>query len=75
MNVLLDLEPYSPGEARPRTLAVAGRIRRVYGVLFDAVTIDAQYVQGPFLKAVKKLGWMWRVVLKQEADGGLPEAN
>jgi hypothetical protein len=68
VNVLLDLEPIRPGEAEAEAaLRLLGRIRRVYGVrFFDAVTIDAWYVQGPFLKAVKKLGWMWEVVLKQE---------
>jgi hypothetical protein len=44
-----------------------GRLRRVYGVrFFQAVTVDSWSVQGPFLKAVGKLGWEWCVVLKQE---------
>jgi hypothetical protein len=68
LNLLLDLEPIRPGEAEAEAaLRLLGRIRRVYGVrFFDAVTIDAWYVQGPLVKAVKKLGWMWLVVLKQE---------
>ena len=58
INVLLDLEPIGPGEAEAQAaLRLLDRMRRVYGVrFFDAVTIDAWYVQGPFLKAVKKLG-------------------
>ena len=68
LNVLLDLEPIRPGEAEAQAaLRLLGRMRRVYGVrFFDAVTVDSWYVQGPFLKAVEKLGWAWVVVLKQE---------
>jgi hypothetical protein len=77
INVLLDLEPIRPGEAEAdAALRLLGRIRRVYGVrIFDAVTIDAWYVQGPFSKAVKKLGWMWQVVLKQERMDVFQEAR
>lgn len=77
INVLLDLEPIRPGEAEAEAaLRLLGRIRRVYGVrFFDAVTIDAWYVQGPFLKAVDKLGWMWQVVLKQERMEVFQEAR
>jgi len=53
-----------------------GRIRRVFGVrFFDAVTIDSWYVQGPFLRAVEKLGWEWVVVLKQERMEVFQEAR
>ena len=77
INVLLDLEPIGPGEAEAEAaLRLLGRMRRVYGVrFFDAVTIDAWYVQGPFLKAVDKLGWMWQVVLKQERMEVFQEAR
>jgi len=77
INVLLDLEPIRPGEAEAdAALRLLGRMRRIYGVRFlDAVTIDAWYVQGPFLKAVKRLGWMWQVVLKQERMEVLQEAR
>ena len=77
INVLLDLEPIRPGEAEAEAaLRLLGRIRRVYGVRFlDAVTMDAWYVQGPFLKAVDKLGWMWQVVLKQERMEVFQEAR
>lgn len=69
LNVVLDLEPIRPGEAEAgAALRLLGRLRRVYGPrFFDAVTVDAWYVQGPFLKAVTKLGWDWVVVLKKEA--------
>lgn len=77
LNVLLDLEPIRPGEAEAEAaLRLLGRIRRVYGVrFFDAVTLDAWYVQGPFLNAVKKLGWRWQVVLKQERMEVFQEAR
>ncbi len=77
LNVLLDLEPIRPGEGEAEAaLRLLGRIRRVYGVrFFDAVTMDSWYVQGPFLKAVEKLGWAWVVVLKQERMEVLQEAR
>jgi len=77
LNVLLDLEPIRPGEAEAQAaLRLLGRLRRVYGVrFFDAVTIDSWYVQGPFLKAVEKLGWEWVVVLKQERMEVFQEAR
>ncbi len=76
-NALLDLESLRPGEEEcGAALRLLGRMRRVYGVrFFDAVTIDAWYVQGPFLQAVKKLGWAWVVVLKQERMEVFQEAR
>lgn len=76
-NVLLDLEPIRSGEEEAgAALRLLGRIRRVYGVrFFDAVTVDSWYVQGPFLKAVDRLGWAWVVVLKQERMEVLQEAR
>jgi len=68
VNVLLDVEAIRPGEAEAQTaVRLLGRIRRLYGPrFFDAVSVDAWYVQGPFFQAVDKLGWSWVVVLKQE---------
>ncbi len=76
-NVLVDVEPIGPGEEEAQAgLRLLGRIRRLYGVrFFNAVTIDSWYVQGPFLKAVEKLGWAWIVVLKQERMEVLQEAR
>lgn len=76
LNVLLDVEPIRPGEGEAEAaLRLLGRIRRVYGVrFFDGVTIDSWYVQGPFLKALDKLGWLWIVVLKQERLEAFQEA-
>ncbi len=76
-DVLLDLEPIRPGEGEAEAaLRLLGRIRRLYGPrFFDAVTIDSWYVQGPFLKAVEKLGWAWEVVLKQERMEVFQEAR
>jgi len=77
LNVLLDLEPIRPGEGEAEAaLRLLGRIRRVYGArFFDAVSVDSWYVQGPFLKAVEKLGWAWVVVLKQERMAVFQEAR
>ncbi len=77
INVLLDLEPIGPGEEEAQAgLRLLGRMRRIYGVrFFDAVTIDAWYVKGPFLTSVEKLGWLWEVVLKQERMEVLQEAR
>lgn len=77
LNVVLDIEPIRPGEEEAQAaLRLLGRLRRVYGVrFFDAVTIDSWYVQGPFLRAVEKLGWAWVVVLKQERMEVLREAR
>jgi hypothetical protein len=68
INVLLDLEPIRPGEEEcAAALRLLGRARRIYGPrFFDAITVDAWYVQGPFLRSVEKLGWLWVVVLKRE---------
>ena len=76
-NVLLDGEPIRPGEGEAEAaLRLLGRLCRLYGVrFFDAVTVDSWYVQGPFLKAVEKLGWGWMVVLKQERMEVLQEAR
>ena len=76
-NGLLDLEPMRPGEGEAEAaLRLLGRIRRMYGPrFFDAVTIDGWYVQGPFLKALDKLGWAWVVVLKQERMEVFQEAR
>lgn len=76
-NVLLDLEPMGPGEAEAEAaLRLLGRIRRMYGPrFFDLVTLDSWYVQGPFLKALDKLGWPWVVVLKQERMEVFQEAR
>jgi hypothetical protein len=77
LNALLDLEPIRPGEGEAEAaLRLLGRIRRVYGArFFDAISVDSWYVQGPFLKAVEKLGWEWVVVLKQERMEVFQEAR
>jgi hypothetical protein len=76
-NVLMDLEPIRPGEGEAEAaLRLLGRIRRLYGPrFFDFVTVDSWYVQGPFLKALEKLGWAWMVVLKQERMEVFQEAR
>lgn len=77
INALLDLEPIRPGEDESQAaLRLLARLRRLYGVrFFDAITVDAWYVKGPFLRAVEKLGWQWVVVLKQERLDVFQEAR
>ena len=67
-SVVLDLEPIRPGEDEAAAaLRLLGRMRRLYGPrFFDAVTVDAWYATGPFLGAVRKLGWGVVSVLKQQ---------
>lgn len=66
--LLLDLEPVGPGEEECRAaLRLLGRLRRLYGPrFFDAVTVDAWYLKGPWIRAVQKLGWGVVCVLKQK---------
>ena len=68
LNIVLDVEPIRPGEDEcAAALRLLGRLRRTYGPrFFDGITADAWYAQGPFLRAVEKLGWFWVVVLKRE---------
>jgi hypothetical protein len=68
LSVALDVEPIRPGEDEAAAaLRLLGRMRRLYGPRFlDAVTVDAWYATGPFLKAVQRLGWGVVAVLKQE---------
>ena len=66
--LLLDVEPMVPGEEECQAaLRLLGRMRRIYGPrFFDAVTVDAWYTQGPWIRAVQKLGWGVVCVLKRE---------
>ena len=66
-SVILDVEPIRPGEDEAAAaLRLLGRMRRLYGPrFFDAVTVDAWYATGPFLRAVQRLGWGVVSVLKQ----------
>jgi hypothetical protein len=77
LNVLLDLEPIRPGEEEcAAALRLLGRLRRIYGPrFFDGITADAWYAQGPFLRKVEKLGWLWVVVLKREDRQVYQEAH
>lgn len=68
LSVVLDVEPIRPGEEEAAAaLRLLGRMRRLYGPrFFDAVTVDAWYATGPFIKAVQRLGWGVVAGLKQE---------
>jgi len=76
-SLLLDVETIRPGEGEAQAaLRLLGRIRRIYGVrFFDAITVDAWYVQGPFVRAVEPMGWGVVCVLKQEAMDIFKEAQ
>jgi len=68
VNLVLDVEPIRPGEEEcAAALRLLGRLRRIYGPrFFDGISADAWYAQGPFLRAIDKLGWLWIAVLKRE---------
>jgi len=65
---ILDVEPIRPGEGE---VVAAGRLWerlvRDYGRLIDVVTLDAIYLEGPFLKKVLAAEKHFVVVMKQEA--------
>jgi len=77
LSTVLDVEPIRPGEDEAQAaLRLLGRIRRLYGPrFFDVVTVDAWYAQGPWLRAVQKLGWGVVCVLKQERYAIYQEAS
>jgi DDE family transposase len=64
---ILDVEPIRPGEGE---VVAAGRlwerIAQSYGRLIDVVTLDAIYLEAPFLKKVRHAGKHFVVVMKQE---------
>lgn len=66
-RVVLAVEPIRPGEEEaPAALRLPARMRRSYGPrFFDVVTVVAWYAQGPWLRAVQKLGRVGGV-LRQE---------
>lgn len=65
--VILDLEPIRPGEEECQAaLRLLERLRSSHGPrFFDVVAVDAWYAKGPFIKAVRELGWSVVCVLKQ----------
>jgi hypothetical protein len=71
------VEPIRPGQEEcAATLRLLGRLLRIYGVrFFEAVTADAWHSQGPFLRAVQRLGWEGTVVLKDERREVYQEAQ
>lgn len=64
---ILDVEPIRPGEGE---VVAAGRLwERIvqdYDRLIDVVTLDAIYLEAPFLKKVRLTGKHFVVVMKQE---------
>ena len=65
---ILDLEAVQPGEGE---VVAAGRLWdrlvRDYDRLIDVVSLDAIYLEGPFLKKVRQAEKHFVVVMKQEA--------
>lgn len=64
---ILDVEPIRPGEGE---VVAAGRLwdrlMRDYSRLIDVVSVDAIYLEAPFLKKVREAGKHFVVVMKQE---------
>lgn len=77
INIVMDVEPIRPGEDEcGAALRLLGRLRRIYGSrFFDAITADAWYARGSFLKAVQTMGWQWVVVLKRQDMNVYQEAR
>jgi Transposase DDE domain len=77
INIVMDVEPIRPGEDEcAAALRLLGRLRRIYGPrFFDAITADAWYARGPFLKSVLKMGWQWVAVLKRQDMNVYQEAQ
>jgi hypothetical protein len=73
---ILDLEPIRPGEGE---VVAAGRLwDRIVGEydrLIDVVSVDAIYLEAPFLKKVRQAGKHFVVVMKQEARELYQDAN
>jgi len=68
LSVILDIERVQPGEDEAAAaLRMLERMHQNYGPrFFDAITVDAWYATGPFIKGVRALGWGVVSVLKQE---------
>lgn len=63
----LDLEPVLPGETEVgAALRLLPRVKARYPRFIDALTVDAFYLQAPFVQKVLELGYHLVVVLKQE---------
>ena len=77
LSLILDVEPIGRGEEEAQAaVRLLGRLRRLYGPrFFDVVSADAWFLKGPFIQAVKKLGWSVVVVLKQERFELYKESN
>lgn len=73
---ILDVELIRPGEGE---VVAAGRlwdrIVQDYGRLMDVVTLDAIYLEAPFLKKVVEVGKHFVVVMKQAARGLYQDAD
>ncbi|HVI71995.1 MAG TPA: transposase [Pyrinomonadaceae bacterium] len=68
LSVILDVEAMRQGEEEcAAALRLLTRLRASHGArFFDVLLVDAWYTNGPFLKAVVKMGWPVISVLKQE---------
>lgn len=65
--LILDVEPILPGEDEVGAAELLlERAKKLYPRFFDILTLDAFYLQAPFLKKVIHWGWDAIIVLKQE---------
>jgi len=65
--LLLDIEPLFPGETETTAgLRLMERFHNRCPRLIDVLTLDAFYLQAPFVKKVSEMGYYQVIVLKQE---------
>ncbi|MFA7009215.1 MAG: hypothetical protein WC204_10190, partial [Elusimicrobiales bacterium] len=64
---MLDAEPVRPGETEcAAALRLLERCRLLYPRFIDALTLDAFYLQAPFVRQAASMGYHLVIVLKQE---------
>lgn len=66
--LILDAEPLQPGETETHAaLRLMRRVKERLPRFIDVLTLDAFYLQAPFVKQILELGYGVMIVLKQEA--------
>jgi len=66
--LILDAEPLGPGETEVHAaLRLLKRVKERLPRFIDVLTLDAFYLQAPFVKQALELGYGVAIVLKQEA--------
>jgi len=65
--LLLDIEPVGPGETEVAAAArLLPRVKQRYPRFLDVLSLDALYLQAPFVRQALELGYQLVIVLKQE---------